>query len=59
MNGIPVIDENLINYLDKIYPDIAPGLLEGLDMIRTKSGAVSVVRHLKAIYQQQQENMIG
>lgn len=55
----PVITESLIKYLDKLYPDKAPELEWSDRRVWLARGEVGVVRHLKMIYTEQQENLLG
>jgi hypothetical protein len=52
----PPIPLNLVEYLERIFPDKAPSLVDPLDTIRFKSGQVAVVRHLRAQYEDQVKN---
>ena len=53
---IPVIDEQLIEYLEEAYPDKAPDISMEERRIWYGSGQVSVVRHLKDQYNLQEES---
>ncbi len=52
---IPVIDQQLIEYLEDLYPDRAPDLSMEEKLIWFVAGQVSVVRHLKDQYNLQEE----
>ena len=52
---IPVIDEQLIEYLEEAYPDKAPDISMEEKQIWFNAGQVSVVRHLKDQYRLQEE----
>ena len=52
---IPVIDPEIIKYLDELYPDKAPDLSMEEKLIWFSAGQVSVVRHLKDQYNLQEE----
>lgn len=53
---IPVIKEELIKYLDKLFPDKCPDLKDNEKEIYYKSGQRSVVNHLINQFNIQQEN---
>lgn len=50
-----VIDEDIIPYLEKIFPDRSPPLGQTIEQIMYRSGQVSVVQHLKEKLKQQKE----
>ena len=52
---IPFIPEELIKYLDEVYPDKAPDISMEEKLIWFTAGQVAVVRHLKDQYQLQEE----
>ena len=52
---IPVIDEQLIEYLEEAYPDKAPDISMEEKLIWFTAGQVAVVRHLKDQYRLQEE----
>jgi len=56
---IPFIEDGLLDYLQRLYPDKAPEPDETERQIWMNRGAVGVVRHLKLVYDQQRENMLG
>jgi len=56
---LPYIEDGLLDYLQRLYPDKAPEPDETERQIWMNRGAVGVVRHLKLVYQQQRENMLG
>jgi hypothetical protein len=51
----PILEVELINYLDELYPDKAPDLSMDERLIWYRAGQVSVVRHLKDQYNLQEE----
>lgn len=59
MESKPHIDDALIDYLDKIYPDHLPSNYRGEFELGKLLGEVSVVRHLKMIRDEQRENMLS
>ena len=55
-NKIPVITEEMIDYLDKLFPDKCADLKDTDKEIFYKSGQRSVVNHLKEQFKIQGEN---
>lgn len=55
----PIVTDELINYLDRIYSDKLPSEYRGEFAMGKLLGEVSVVRHLKMIRDEQRENMLG
>jgi hypothetical protein len=55
----PILEFELINYLDELYPDKAPDLSMDEKLIWFRAGQVSVVRHLKDQYNLQEETKYG
>ena len=53
---IPVITEEMIDYLDKLFPDKGADLKDTDKEIFYKSGQRSVVNHLKEQFKIQGEN---
>ena len=53
---IPVITEEMIDYLDKLFPDKCADLKDTEKEIFYKSGQRSVVNHLKEQFKIQGEN---
>lgn len=51
----PVIDPEIIKYLEELYPDKAPDLSMEEKLIWFSAGQVSVVRHLRDQYNLQEE----
>lgn len=58
MSKIPVIDKELVEYLEGICPDSSPELTDGDRDIWFKAGKVHLVRHLKHLYQDQQNSAL-
>ncbi len=52
----PPIPLNVVEYLERLYPDKAPNTTDDLDLIRVKSGQVSVHRHLRRVYEDQMKH---
>ena len=56
---IPYIADELLDYLQRLYPDRCPEPAQAERDIWINRGAVGVVRHLSAIHKEQRENMLG
>lgn len=56
---IPYIEEGLLEYLQRLYPDKCPEPNDTDREVWMNRGAVGVVRHLRRIYNEQRENMLG
>ena len=52
---LPNIDESLLQYLEELYPDKAPDLSMEEKQIWFSAGQVAVVRHLKELFNLQEE----
>ena len=59
MSEIPIIDKVLIDYLDKMYPDVSPELSMSERQIFFRRGAVDVVRTLRRIYKDENEDILS
>ena len=56
---LPALSKDLIDKLDKLYPDKCPLLTDDDRMIWYKSGQRSVINYLQQIYDEQiQDNII-
>ena len=56
---LPALSKDLIDKLDKLYPDKCPLLTDEERMVWYKSGQRSVINYLKNIYDEQlQDNII-
>ena len=56
---LPALSKDLIDKLDKLYPDKCPLLTDDDRMIWFKSGQCSVINYLQQIYDEQlQDNII-
>lgn len=55
----PFIDDKLIEFLERYYPDRSPEPDDTDRTIWMNRGAVGVVRHLRRIHTEQRENMLG
>jgi hypothetical protein len=58
MLPIPVISVELITYLEKICPDRAPSIGTEDRRIWFDAGKVDLVRHLRTVYDQQNETVL-
>jgi len=54
----PIITKDLIEYFDRIYPDVSPELTISDREVWFKRGSVDVVRHMKGIFEDQQDNIL-
>jgi hypothetical protein len=59
MSEIPLIDKTLIEYLERMYPDVSPELSMTDREIFFRRGAVDVARTLRRIYTEQNEDILG
>ena len=59
MSSIPIIDKQLVDYLERMYPDVSPELSVSEREIFFRRGAVDVTRTLRRIYSEQNENILG
>lgn len=53
MKPLPLITEELLSYLERLYPDIMPMDEVSLTTTSRMQGRVDVVRHLRSVYEQQ------
>ena len=58
MDKFPNIEKSLIDFLDRMYPDTSPELSFTEREIFFRRGAVDVVRTLRRIYEEQNENIL-
>lgn len=56
---LPYIEEGLLQYLERLYPDKAPEPNQTDREIWMNRGAVGLVRHLIMLHKEQHENMLG
>lgn len=59
MSQIPIIEQSLIDFLDRMYPDVSPELSMSEREIYFRRGAVDVIRTLKRIHEEQNETFLG
>lgn len=55
---LPYVEEGLLDYLQRLFPDLCPEPSQSEREIWMNRGAVGVVRHLKLLLEQQRENML-
>lgn len=56
---LPYIEDGLLDYLQRLYPDQAPEPNQSDREIWIHRGAVGLVRHLKMLHKEQREHMLG
>lgn len=56
MATAPLISQQLLDYLDEVYPDKMPDVTVPIDEVRAMSGSVRVVRKLKQLFRDQQNS---
>jgi hypothetical protein len=56
---IPFVDERLLDYLQRLFPDKAPELKDTDREVWFHRGSAEVIRHLQHLRSQQQENILG
>ena len=54
----PVVSKELIEELERRFPDRSPELATSIDEIRFKSGQVSVVKLLRTMFDVQNRNIL-
>lgn len=59
MSKLPIIELHLLEYLEKVFPDQCPNVSDTDRDIWMNVGSVQVVRHLKDIYEQQNDNILN
>jgi len=59
MDRLPYIEDGLLDYLQRLYPEKAPEPTQTEREIWMNRGAVGVVRHLALLHKEQRENMLG
>ena len=58
VSRLPRIDGDLLDYLERMFPDRCPNLDQDNNTVWFRAGAASVARHLRAVYEQQNENIL-
>lgn len=56
---VPYISDDLLEYLQRVFPDKCPDLTATDRKVWYDAGAVSVVRHIAKLHEEQRENMLG
>lgn len=56
---LPFIEDGLLDYLQRLYPDTCPEPSQTEREIWMSRGAAGVVRHLRMLHKEQRENMLG
>ena len=55
----PIIDKGLLDYLQRLFPDVSPEPSQSEREIWINRGAAGVVRHLSLLHKDQQNNILG
>jgi len=55
----PFIEDGLLQYLERLYPDRSPEPDDTERKIWMNRGAAGVVRHLRMLHTEQREHMLG
>jgi len=56
MGKLPVIEKSLLEHLESVFPDTVPDRSEPDRDIWCRVGNVEVIRHLRNLYDEQQED---
>ncbi len=59
MEGIPSVPRDLLEFLEGLYPDQSPDLKTPEREIWFKAGQAALIRKLRAVYDQQNETILG
>ena len=59
MEKLPYVDEPLLDWLEQIYPDKCPEPNMSDREIWMARGAVTVIRNLRRLHEEQREAMLG
>lgn len=59
IQNIPPIPLEILKYLDSVYPEQSPTHNEPVKVLRYRGGQRSVVRHLWAVHEEQNENRLS
>lgn len=57
-NRFPPISKELLEELEKRFPDVMPDQSDSIDVIRFKQGQVSVIRFLRTTFDNQTRNIL-
>ncbi len=55
----PYIEDGLLDYLQRLFPDVAPEPSQTDREIWINRGAAGVVRHLRHLHKEQRNNILG
>lgn len=55
----PFVEDGLLQYLERLFPDVSPEPSQTDREIWINRGAVGVVRHLRHLHKLQHENILG
>jgi hypothetical protein len=55
----PYIEDGLLQYLERLFPDVAPEPSQTDREIWINRGAAGVVRHIKMLHKEQRNNILG
>lgn len=58
VSKLPVVEANLLDYVERMFPNQAPSLSDDEKTVWFKAGAASVASHLRAVHEQQNENIL-
>lgn len=58
MKKIPIVNKELLEELEKRFPDKCPDHTLTIDQIRFKQGEISVIRFLRAMFDAQNKNVL-
>lgn len=56
---VPYVSEDLLQFLERVYPDKVPERSDADRLIWIKCGEVGVVRYLRRLYEDQHEEQLG
>ena len=54
---VPLIPDDLMIFLDELFPERSPEIGESVEMLHFRGGQRSVIRFLRAKYAEQNENI--
>jgi len=58
MAGLPHVTDDLVEYLENVCPDQSPSLTTPERQIWFNAGKADLVRHLRSIWEEQQQNIL-
>jgi hypothetical protein len=56
---IPPVSRDLIEYLEKAFPERSPSINDSGRKIWMDAGKVDVIRHIRALYEKQERTVIS